>query len=496
MGLNYPASVKAAILASCLAVVCFPAWVNSAAENTASPADDKARGSSVDAEPLQPIPAHWQQYRRLEPVFQSRLFFVETGQPDKPVLLFVHGLGQQGLRDWLTVIPALEEDFRIIALDLPGFGQSETPSGRYSPTNYAKLLAWLVRERTGSQPVTVIGHSMGATVALRYAATFPEQVNKLVMVDAAGILERTAFIKHQAEIPVKLTLAPAFVKDALAKAQGLADRVVEWTGFAPDATPLLQSSDLAWNQLLGDSPNANAAMALIGENFSRAIAGLPQDTYLIWGEQDPIAPLRTGTLLRHRLNKAHLTVIPDAGHVPMKSHPALFNRALLAALTSGPLPAAAVAGGPTERTAGKDLVCNNESGKTWSGNYRVVTLNGCQRIRLENLNAEQLRVTDSQAELVNVSIENPQETGMALDASNAVVVATASRFRADTAIQASDSRLDLAGVVVEGRTEAVAVAATTSLIVSVSELISPTHRGYVHNAFRLSNTTLEAQFAD
>ena len=143
----------------------------------------------------------------VEPIFQSEIFVLQTGQENTATILLIHGLGQVGSKDWLNVIPALEKNHHVLALDLPGFGHSATPPGRYSPTNYAKLIHWLTSNYAKGK-VIVVGHSMGGAIALRYASNFPDDINRVVLVDAAGILQRTAFIKHTAKIPLPLDSTP------------------------------------------------------------------------------------------------------------------------------------------------------------------------------------------------------------------------------------------------------------------------------------------------
>ena len=82
-----------------------------------------ALSSAESAAPPVVFPPHWQISMLHESVFNSRVFVVEAGQRSRPTVMLVHGLGQAGLTDWLAVIPALEQQFHVIALDLPGFGR-------------------------------------------------------------------------------------------------------------------------------------------------------------------------------------------------------------------------------------------------------------------------------------------------------------------------------------------------------------------------------------
>ena len=154
-------------------------------------AQEKIANVDVIQQTLVPLPSHWQQSRINEPIFDGVVHVIETGQKHKKTIILVHGLGYSGLRDWLDVIGQLESDYHIIALDLPGFGESDPTSLQLAPQRYAQLLKWLIPQFS-SQKVTVIGHSMGGAISLRFASEFPAMVDLLIMVDTAGVLHRSA----------------------------------------------------------------------------------------------------------------------------------------------------------------------------------------------------------------------------------------------------------------------------------------------------------------
>lgn len=107
------------------------------------------------------FPESWKTRTVIEPIFDSGLFVVEAGKQNRNTIVLVHGLGSAGLRDWIKIIPILEKNFHVVAVDLPGFGASGRPKGRYSPTNYAKVVHWVI-DRYAHDDVFLVGHSMGA----------------------------------------------------------------------------------------------------------------------------------------------------------------------------------------------------------------------------------------------------------------------------------------------------------------------------------------------
>jgi pimeloyl-ACP methyl ester carboxylesterase len=109
------------------------------------------------------------------------IHYVEAGQ-GKAVLL-IHGLGASTF-SFRHTIPELAQRYRVIALDLKGFGYSARPQSDYSLTAQAALVRQ-VMDRLGVERAAVVGHSMGGAVAMRLALGYPERVSRLVLVASA-----------------------------------------------------------------------------------------------------------------------------------------------------------------------------------------------------------------------------------------------------------------------------------------------------------------------
>ena len=432
---------------------------------------------------------HWQKDRVQEPVFGDELFILQAGLEHGQTVLLIHGLGQRGARDWVNVIPELENKYHVLAVDLPGFGNSANPPGRYSPTNYARLMNWVVSNYAKGK-VFAVGHSMGAAVALRFASEYPGQVSKLVLVDTAGILQRTAFLKHAVRIQIPLQNSSQAARALGSDVVDLADSIVEMLTRIPDPAPILNQSEEAWNSTFADRPNVNAAMALIEENFSRAIKGLPHETTIIWGRNDPIAPLRTGIVLAGRLPNAKLEIIDEAGHVQMNSPPRLFNPLLAQALTAETEleKATAESSGREPVVQARKLVCKNEKGKIYSGHFTSIVIKKCAGIKLENVTAAKIYVEDSVIEMVNTHVVAKR---VAIKAVESVIEATSSSFSGRVGMLSDGSRLDLAGGSVSGGKTAIKVKANSRFVMSVSDLSSPIYQDFVHGVFELKKASLE-----
>jgi pimeloyl-ACP methyl ester carboxylesterase len=114
-----------------------------------------------------------------------RLHYVDWGNPDRPALIQLHG-GRDHCRSWDWTAEALRDDWHVIAPDLRGHGDSQWPSdGHYSVAGYVYDLAQLIHQQNLA-PVTLIAHSLGGHIVLRYAGIYPETVAKLVAIEGLG----------------------------------------------------------------------------------------------------------------------------------------------------------------------------------------------------------------------------------------------------------------------------------------------------------------------
>lgn len=114
-----------------------------------------------------------------------RLHYLDWGNPDAPPLLLVHG-NRDHAHNWDWAAARLQDRYHIIAPDLRGHGDSQWSAGSmYAPAEFVYDIAQLVHQQELA-PLRIVAHSLGGNVALRYAGTFPEDVERLVVIEGWG----------------------------------------------------------------------------------------------------------------------------------------------------------------------------------------------------------------------------------------------------------------------------------------------------------------------
>jgi hypothetical protein len=340
---------------------------------------------------------------------------------------------------------------------------------KYAPDRYAAVLSRVIATVSGG-PVDVVGHSMGGAITLFHAATYPEQVRRLIVVDAAGVLHRDAWFGHhlrRVTDPTRVVLPR--VADILGE---VADLFSDTTRMLEPAPELILEVGALRAKLLGARPERIAALGLILQDFGPLIARIRAPTLVVWGADDVIAPLRTGLMLADRLPDARLVVLPGVGHQVMAQAPSLLvpeiERHIAA---SGPTPRApAAAPGPSHGKA----VCNGQSDVQLTGVYDSVVIDDCTRVTLDQVRTTSLVIRRSTASIVRSSFS----AGIVADGSTLIM--TGGDIGGEVAIDARDSKLDLAGVAIGANREPFRTAGQCRLLLSVCPVRTPDGVAYRH----------------
>jgi pimeloyl-ACP methyl ester carboxylesterase len=250
-----------------------------------------------------------------------------------PVLLLLHGIAGSS-RTWRDVIPRLTDRFTVLAPDLTGHGQSEKPVGDYSLGAFASGIRDLL-EVLGIDRATVIGQSFGGGVAMQFVYQYPEQCERLVLVNSGGLGREVNWILRLMALPaseyVMPVLFPSFVRDwgdglfRMINDRGIRlGRITEmWSAYAS----------------LAESDNRRAFARTIksvidpgGQTVSamdRLYLSSSMPTLIIWGDRDDIIPVSHAYAAHQAIPGSRLVVIEGVGHFPQIEAPEQFVDALV-----------------------------------------------------------------------------------------------------------------------------------------------------------------------
>ncbi|TNE36445.1 MAG: alpha/beta hydrolase [Alphaproteobacteria bacterium] len=257
---------------------------------------------------------------------QLRLHYVDWGNEGKPPLLLIHG-GRDHCRNWDWVAEALREDYHIIAPDLRGHGDSDwIRGGTYQTTDYVYDIAQLIHQLELG-PLSVIAHSMGGSIALRYAGLFPETVKEMVVMEGLGMPPK--IIKERMSVPVQKRMR-GWVKqmrEMSARSVRKYPTLDEAVDRMQEANPHLSKEQARHLTIHGVNRNEDGSYSWKFDNYVRVFpsSGMSQaETEEIWSNitcpllmlrgaeswaSDPIADGRAS-----HFKNARFEVIENAGH--------------------------------------------------------------------------------------------------------------------------------------------------------------------------------------
>jgi len=260
-----------------------------------------------------------------------RLHIRDTGPRDGLAVLLIHGFGSS-LHTWEAWTPLLEDRFRVVSLDLPGWGLTgPDPTGDYSDERSVAVLSALM-DRVGIAEAAVVGSSMGGRIAWRFAAAEPTRVSKLVLMAPDGFAslgreygrapQRLPWLMRLLPYSAPKPLLRRTMQNAYAVPGVLTDAVVERYHvmlLAPGVRRAILERILQ-TRLVPPEP---------------VLATIRAPVLLLWGERDRAVPSSHAADYERALPDARTVILPGVGHVPMEEAPETSAKALRAFLENG-----------------------------------------------------------------------------------------------------------------------------------------------------------------
>jgi len=249
-----------------------------------------------------------------------RIHYYVRGPVDGEPIVLVHGLGGRS-EDFANLAPHLEKaGYRIYTPDLLGFGQSEEPrNASYSIEDQAQLVVEFF-DAVGLKQVDLAGWSMGGWIAQKVAVDHPERVNRLVLMDSAGL-------KMPPEFDSRL-----FTPTTPAELEHLGAMLMPHPPAVPRfvALDMLRvSANYAWV-----TKRALASMMTAKDVMDDDLPSLRMPVLILWGELDRITPLREAWAMHSLIPHSRLVVASGCGHSAPSSCTDRFGPAMIQFLNS------------------------------------------------------------------------------------------------------------------------------------------------------------------
>ncbi len=259
------------------------------------------------------------------------LGYVDEGQGD--VLLLIHGLGSNA-KGWSRNIDALSRDHRVLAVDLPGYGQSDKGYYEYSLEFYAQVLKEFLNG-LGVDQAVYVGHSMGGQIALVSALEYPETVKDLVLISPAGF---ETFTDGEGDW-MRRVVSAKFVSETTVRGVGINlksnfyDAPEEADFMITDRIQIRGASDF---DRYCYAVSLNVAAMLDAPVYDR-LGEIPHRALVLFGENDNLIPNRflhggeTATVAVPgvaKLQNGELQMLPKCGHFVQFEKPEETNEAI------------------------------------------------------------------------------------------------------------------------------------------------------------------------
>ena len=240
-----------------------------------------------------------------------KIVYVEGGKGETVLLL--HGFG--GDKDnWTRFSKYLTKKYHIIAPDLPGFGES---SKIWSDTYDIKTLVKRLHQYTNEKSLKkfhIAGNSMGGLIAVVYAATYPDQVLSLGLLDPLGVIAREP---SQLSLELKKGNNPLIVETVSDY-----DKLMDFLFVKPPYIPGLVKSYLAEMAVRSREFNQKVFIeANPGNQMETTIGEIRTKTLILWGDTDRVFPASSAQILQKGIKDSKVVIMKDCGHVPMLERP-------------------------------------------------------------------------------------------------------------------------------------------------------------------------------
>lgn len=225
--------------------------------------------------------------------------YYEINGDGYPILLF-HGWGGNS-KSLYPIGSVLEKNYKVIYIDFPGFGKSDTPTKSFDGEDYKNIILKLI-DNLKIKSYVILGHSFGGRIGIRVAKERKDEVKGLILIDSAGIRDKKTIKQRFTEKTFKL-LKNLTIKLFKGKSQ---EKILN------NLRKFFGSKDYkSVNGVMRDT-----LVKIVNEDLSSIMSEIETKTLIIWGENDKELPLRHGYIMKEKIKNSKLVIIKNAGHFP------------------------------------------------------------------------------------------------------------------------------------------------------------------------------------
>jgi pimeloyl-ACP methyl ester carboxylesterase len=240
--------------------------------------------------------------------------YVRLGHGGTPVLL-LHGF-DSSVMEWRRLQPLLAEGREVWAVDLLGFGFTERAMGlSFSPESICVHL-YSFWQKMIQRPMVIVGASMGGAAAIDFTLKYPEAIEKLVLIDSAGLQQPPKIGKLM--FPPLDRLATSFLSNSKIR-QGVSKAAyfdAVWASEDARVCAALHLQCVGWREaLIGFTKSGGYG------NFEDVLSEISQSALILWGRQDQILGVKDADRFQKLLPQSNLVWLENCGHVPHLEQP-------------------------------------------------------------------------------------------------------------------------------------------------------------------------------
>ncbi len=252
----------------------------------------------------------------------NKIRYLESDD-SKKTLVLIHGLGASAER-WDQVIPLFADNFRVVVPDLIGFGYSDKPLVDYTPEFFSEFLKKFFVASEIKRP-SLIGSSLGGQISAEFAASYPQDTEKLILVSPAGAMKQST-PALDAYIMAALYPNEQSAKNAFELMEGSGKNIPEKTVNGFIERMQLPNAKLAFMSTLLGLKNS--------ELVSSKLQTISVPTMIIWGSNDPVIPINYSDSFVSAIQDCRFFRMDGCGHTPYVQDPHVFASKVMEFLNS------------------------------------------------------------------------------------------------------------------------------------------------------------------